>query len=228
MRFYVALGVALVLSCGSNSSDEETTTKGGVGTPCVPDLESDPAFTGFRIADSSAHSAAECGQGSVCLVNHFQGLVSCPAGQPAMAFCTDGEACPAGGECVEGDFIDVDCVPGDCPEGYVCDTVNAGCRSMVCSESTGCLAGSTPVAGEVCGSCDDRNFSDAVYCSCECSSGGCQCPAGFVCAAFGPMLGSMALDGSWCVREGTEFSDVSQCGTVAGHWAPTCQGLPAP
>jgi len=53
----------------------------GVGDPCVPEDEYSPNFSGFSLSEVSTESRSFQCQSRLCLVNHFQGRVSCPYGQ---------------------------------------------------------------------------------------------------------------------------------------------------
>src|SRR5579872_1451049 len=53
----------------------------GVGDPCTPEAEYSTSFTGFNVKEVSTESADYQCFSRLCLVNHFQGLVSCPYGQ---------------------------------------------------------------------------------------------------------------------------------------------------
>ena len=66
-----------ILSCAGS-----LTPKGrAVGDPCVPEDELNPNFAGYVIDQSTLDlNSPSCGSG-VCLVNHFQGRVTCPYGQ---------------------------------------------------------------------------------------------------------------------------------------------------
>ncbi len=55
----------------------------GVGDPCVPEDEYTPTFSAFSAAEVSTESRSFQCQSRLCLVNHFQGRVSCPYGQSA-------------------------------------------------------------------------------------------------------------------------------------------------
>jgi hypothetical protein len=54
---------------------------GGVGDPCIPEDEYDPAFPGFDEKENNAESRSFQCETRVCLVNNFRGRVSCPYGQ---------------------------------------------------------------------------------------------------------------------------------------------------
>lgn len=53
----------------------------GVGSPCIPEQEFDPTFTGFVLEEVNVESKSFQCQTRICLVHHFQGRVSCPYGQ---------------------------------------------------------------------------------------------------------------------------------------------------
>ncbi len=57
----------------------------GVGDPCVPEDEYSPTFSGFALSEVSAESRSFSCQSRMCLVNRFQGRVSCPYGQETGA-----------------------------------------------------------------------------------------------------------------------------------------------
>lgn len=58
---------------------------GGVGDPCVPEDEYTPTFSGFGIGEANVESRSFQCETRVCIVNHFQGRVSCPYGQSGVA-----------------------------------------------------------------------------------------------------------------------------------------------
>jgi len=72
MKLAVTLFAGLLLSACQS---------GGVGDPCTPEWEYEPTFDGFDVREVYLESASfEC-ESRVCLINHFQGRVSCPWGQ---------------------------------------------------------------------------------------------------------------------------------------------------
>lgn len=76
IRSWPALGLsALVLSVFSGCPAQ------GVGDPCVPEDEYSSTFSGFAVGEVSTESRSFQCQSRLCLVNHFQGRVSCPYGQ---------------------------------------------------------------------------------------------------------------------------------------------------
>ncbi|HVR18059.1 MAG TPA: hypothetical protein VMS65_00135, partial [Polyangiaceae bacterium] len=76
---------------------------GEVGAPCLPSDERLSRFRGFAVEELNIDDgSAECASG-ICLVNHFQGRVSCPYGQTEDQ-ALDAPACfvPDTDEPVEG------------------------------------------------------------------------------------------------------------------------------
>lgn len=239
-------GVTLATGCPS----------GGVGDPCIPEDEYLSGFSGFKLGEESIESRAFQCQSRVCLVNHFQGRVTCPQGQAPPTACAPangGAECAADETCTEAELGTACTSDGDCPvEGsWVCDPVSGRCAAHVCSrpgDPNRCyLPGTnTPVRGAVCGQCaadSHRNAEDAVYCSCRCglaegedpnapanaNATFCDCPSGFACAEIRKYvgLGDQQLAGKYCIKEGTSFRSVESCGAVRGHHDTAfCAGLP--
>lgn len=52
----------------------------GVGDPCTPEDEYNPSFSGFSVVEVTIENRSRDCETNVCLVNHFQGRVSCPYG----------------------------------------------------------------------------------------------------------------------------------------------------
>ncbi len=122
----VAAVAALPLACQS----------GGVGDPCTPEEEYSAVFDGFDVAENYIESRSFQCATRVCLVNYFQGRVSCPLGQSATALkpCVGpaDASCAAGESCVASDTLvdvcgtcdpteDPGCVALPCPPGLTCD-----------------------------------------------------------------------------------------------------------
>jgi len=234
--FSIAALAGLPLACQS----------GGVGDPCTPEDEYNPQFSGFAMTEEHIESRSFQCRTRICLVNHFQGRVSCPLGQAASAITDCGgpagandERCDkANGEkCVEsslpGRFV---ChKPNDCQQPNAAPASNAG---KAC-----CLPGTdTPVSVPVCGQCDrkaNRDAEQAVYCSCRCGTADgapeepnfnfCTCPTGFTCSEIRPYigLGDPLLTGKYCVKEGTAYTTgtFNACGAVAGNHEAPCLGI---
>lgn len=157
---------------------------GGVGDPCVPEDEYRENFAGFKLSEENIESRSFQCKTRICLVNHFQGRVSCPRGQQAPTNCTDNEnACQGDEGCVEAGAIIVDCDPTPCGEegaaegncndannfnqacgGRVCDEVGRFCHCEVgecpdgytCGEQKQCVT-------KVCSVGDPDNDPDHCY-----------------------------------------------------------------
>lgn len=200
---------ALPLACQS----------GGVGDPCVPEDEYNTDFAGFKVTEENIESRSFQCQTRICLVNHFQGRVSCPFGQGVA----------------HGD-----------PKTLGCQTSTS---TDADKDKPCCIPGTdTPVDVEVCGQCsltskrDARNdpghSPQAVYCSCRCDVADgeppdpnfnfCECPTGYTCSQIRPNvgLGDKQLTGKYCIKDGTEFTTEGTCGAVQGHFNATqCKGV---
>lgn len=198
-----------------------------------------------------------CGAGSTCTASAWTGpyctLTSVDGGPPLQdptgcasgacsslhhtCQCTSDAQCPAGARC---DPVTTECTKyvchheGDCQSADATDAENAG--KSCCTGDVG-----LPVSTEVCGQCEkgsSRNASEDIYCSCRCGPADgtppdgsvfCTCPFGFECAPIIPYvgLGDAEDSGKFCIRQGSSFTDASQCGTVNGHFDSTCNGTPA-
>ena len=212
LAFAGAVGISAVgVGCGSLVVDPGE----GVGDPCVPSVEYHDDFAGFATSEIYIESGMPDCRSGICLANHFQGRVSCPAGQSEPFACEDDLACPTGTQCTDGLCLD--------PDG-----------------SSGCLAPGTsdPVLTSVCGQCSARRAVEAVYCSCRCGLAEgqppegvgdlCRCPAGYQCQELRPYLGGLdSHAGKYCVKEGTQWSGTGHCGAVTGYWEPRCGGTPS-
>lgn len=124
------LGLLSVVAMASLPSACES---GGVGDPCLPEDEYDPQFAGFKVTEENIESRSFQCQTRICLVNHFQGRVSCPAGQEAPPTCnpTNPGSCS---DCRQSGTYAPDCDPtkddkgaGQCLSG-VCDAAGSFCR----------------------------------------------------------------------------------------------------
>jgi len=127
----------------------------------------------------------------LCLVDHFQGRVSCPYGQdieggaPAPSPVT-GCVTPATGIAVDGKDSD----------GVTVDPTK---QALVLPQ------------------CADRTAANAVYCSCRCANANgqtndganyCKCPDGFGCTQLVPSIGMMTdqgLTGAYCVKNSAQY-----------------------
>lgn len=150
---------------------------GGVGDPCIPEDEYTERFSGFSVEEVNVESRSFQCETRICLVNHFQGRVSCPYGTTDSSI--NSKTAPAPEEtpgCTIPDNAGIPVqVPVDPQLSYrrAADAVYCSCR------------------------CDGPD-PNARY---------CECPSGFSCTRLVEdlSLGSSQLVGSYCVREGTEY-----------------------
>jgi hypothetical protein len=56
----------------------------GLGSVCVPNDEADPTFNGFRFEDVTVDVGSSACDSGICLVEQFQGRVSCPLGNASL------------------------------------------------------------------------------------------------------------------------------------------------
>lgn len=151
------VGLGLVPSCQT----------GGIGDPCTPEDEFNAAFSGFKVTQENIESRSFQCESRICLVNHFQGRLSCPLGQSAKQACSPGgtECTGEGEECKEAGTFAPDCTNDDtslcaglsgacnkggfcecdpdagataCPEPYVCDPESRQCTQYVCHKPNNC------------------------------------------------------------------------------------------
>jgi hypothetical protein len=176
---------------------------GGVGDPCTPEDEYLQDFNGFAISEVNIESKSFQCITRVCLVNHFQGRVSCPYGQTQADI--DGQPPDAGVRCrVPGTNGETTVPPND-PNGVNIDEIRV------------------PVSPQV----KARSAVDAVYCSCRCGGPDpnaryCECPSGYECAELVKEigLGKEQLAGNYCVKAGTVYNP-QQPGSAALCEPPT-------
>jgi hypothetical protein len=193
-------------------------TSGGVGDPCTPDEEYDALFDGFDIAENYLESRSLQCATRVCLVNYFQGRVSCPLGQSAAdlkpcAGPTD-TTCGPGASCVVSDTFAQACDPCDpatdpacvpCPAGLTCDAQQGVCT---CDSSSPSLT----LAGVSYG-CAYFDPSCVPSASAPCAG----LPTSYLCHASGACQSATATpaqnEGKACCVPGTDTPvGVSVCG----------------
>jgi len=179
----------------------------GIGDPCTPEQEYSPTFVGFSSQEVSTEGESFQCQTRLCLVNHFQGRVSCPYGQDAsgnaVAPATNPCATPGIGATVTG-------------------PLNAMGKPV------------DPKAGfAVKAQCLDRTADKTVYCSCRCAdlngtqNGGtfCNCPSGFTCTQLVSSLSAsvdQGLTGAYCIKDGTAYSDSATSNSGLACAGGTC------
>jgi hypothetical protein len=217
----LTFSLAVLAGCSSSSAPETTPSGDGgkndsgttdarahdatgsaLGAPCVPSEESSATFQGFSVEDVSLESnAPTCVTGS-CLVNHFQGRVTCPYGQTAPGMGPKG---PSGSPAAEVSSEDG------------CVTAGASRSSVTATNVSvaGFAAGSVPaqITGAGAG---DRTANKTVYCSCRCANADgktddgatyCACPGGFACTQLITAIGPGSdTAGAYCVLAGTTYT----------------------
>lgn len=110
---------------------------GGIGDPCLPEDEYQLYFSGYSVSELNLESRSFQCETRLCLVNHFQGRVSCPYGQQ-VASSKPNQKCYIPGTTGSDTMIQVDVRPqytkrtrneavycscrcaGDDPEGRYC------------------------------------------------------------------------------------------------------------
>ncbi|HTQ48854.1 MAG TPA: hypothetical protein VMI75_39120, partial [Polyangiaceae bacterium] len=149
----------------------------------------------------------------LCLVNHFQGRVSCPYGQNSTATGS-------------GDTTDKPCMnqkPGD--QNTACCT--PGIYQPVKPTAVVSMGGGDGGTGTgtnytVQPNCGDRTASVAVYCSCRCANvdgktddgaNYCSCPDGYDCSQLVSQTGVAGenLTGAYCVKHNTQYNVNTSC-----------------
>ena len=174
---------------------------GGVGDPCTPEDEYQQNFNGFQVTETNVESRSFQCETRLCLVNHFQGRVSCRLGQGSQLDAA-GKPLPA------GEYAPKCSIPGTNPstDSASLDNINVS----------------------VPGQLTERQTDKAVYCSCRCDGPDknaryCECPEGFKCAKLVDELkitnGAGQLAGSYCIRSGTDYVE-------GGYKSETCRDAP--
>ena len=174
----LALGV-LAFGCQS----------GGIGDPCTPEDEYQQYFSGYEVSEVNIESKSFQCETRLCLVNHFNGRVSCPYGQ------TEGQVAMLN-------------LPQD--------------QQFRLCHIPGTTADNTRIRVPVNKQLTNRRAPDTVYCSCRCAGETdaryCKCPTGFQCTKLlEPInrLGSKELAGSYCIKNGTEYSSAQGGGGIS-------------
>lgn len=173
---------------------------GGIGDPCIPEDEYRASFSNFAVSEVYIESRSFQCETRVCLVNHFQGRVSCPYGQSPESLSLPPDApercrIPGTDGVDAGESVDVPVEPWRVDRAPD-DSVYCSCR------------------------CDGPD-PDAQY---------CECPSGYACEELVPELGTSdgtrtrrQLTGSYCIKSGTKYDPTrhdSDCRTDPD--APIC------
>jgi hypothetical protein len=200
---------------------------GGVGDPCIPEDEYRQDFNGYAVAEVNIESKSFQCETRVCIVNHFQGRVSCPYGQggpPGSALTPDVISRTVGGDDDDNMAPNPDYLP---PENTarcrIPGTDGNHCVDTATNDVAVCGPGATNM-DEITVPVDSqriyRNALDTVYCSCRCkgpdpSAKYCECPSGYECSELVRELGlpgKAQLAGSYCVKAGTAYNPKSPPG----------------
>jgi hypothetical protein len=150
---------------------------GHVGDPCVPEDEYRQNFSGYSASEVNLETGSLSCQTRICLVQHFQGRVSCPYGQEEAALGLP---------------------PDDPRRCRVPGTDGTGSTDAV-TVPVSAWAVERPADATVYCSCRcDGPDPNAHY---------CECPSGYSCEPlvrdFG--FGERELKGSYCVKQGTLY-----------------------
>ena len=165
-KTWLLTGVALFLGALSAGCQS-----GGVGDPCTPEDEYQQFFSGYAFTEVNIESKSFQCETRLCLVNHFQGRVSCPYGQTAT------QAMMAPG-------------PSEYQLCHIPGTSDQGNRIQVAVEHQ--LTSRRPTDSVYCSCRCDGPDPNARY---------CKCPTGFQCTQLlqpNSRLGAAELSGSYC------------------------------
>jgi hypothetical protein len=155
---------------------------GGVGDPCVPEDEYKTGFSGYAAKEVNIESRSFQCETRVCLVNHFQGRVSCPYGQSQESITSQAGASPL--------RCHVPNTTGEVATDQITVPVKAQIRERRPNNAVYCSAR--------CANAKGRTDDGAKY---------YDCPSGFHCAQLidDLKLGSAQLAGGYCIRNGTDY-----------------------
>ncbi len=211
MRIYLLLAIAAGVSFIGGSCGIK-----GVGDPCVPEDEYGTGIPGFAVGEVNVESRSFQCATRVCLVNHFQGRVSCPYGQepetsPAPADgATETAEASVLPDCMGQKRDSLECQPGGKLHMESCQVPGRdGSRWE------------DRIVTAVDPQLVERQAKDTVYCSCRCANAEgktddgatyCECPATFQCKELVDDLGldgGGQLTGSYCIKEGTAYDSSS-------------------
>jgi hypothetical protein len=155
----VIFGALAVASVAALAIIPVACSSGGVGDPCTPEDEYDSSFPGFTVDLQNIESRSFQCATRICLVNHFQGRVSCPLGQAAPQGCDPkgtGTPCAAGKTCTQAQIYAPSCA--------VCNENDPSCTPIPCP-----TVGSTALNCTSLSSFKDCTESDNGNCTCTCT-----------------------------------------------------------
>lgn len=122
----ILTGLFAVVSVGALGLLPTSCQSGGIGDPCTPEDEYNAQFNGFKVTEDNIESRSFQCESRICLVNHFQGRVTCPLGHAAPAACDGpGGHCDVG-ECTEASTYAPYCddKTAVCANGLTCTKLN--------------------------------------------------------------------------------------------------------
>jgi|1185.fasta_scaffold312304_1 hypothetical protein len=175
LTLFAGLALALSGAVGCES--------GGVGDPCTPEDEFFDNFSGFSLGEVNVESRSFQCETRVCLVNKFQGRVSCPYGTNGTA------ADPGTQETVKHNL------PCEVPQfgGYVSVPVDAWRTER------------KPEVAVYCSCRCDGPDPNARYCECP---SGFECTE-IVSSRSSQSTGQEQLAGSYCIRSGSDVDPIT-------------------
>jgi hypothetical protein len=88
-----AFAVATNPNMSCSPRDAVVLVRDGIGDPCIPGDEKFATFGGYGVSEVTVDTNALSCKTGVCVVNHFQGRVTCPAGQTAEEIGAGRAAC---------------------------------------------------------------------------------------------------------------------------------------
>lgn len=161
----------------------------GVGDPCTPEQEYDPAFNGFDEKEVNVESKSFQCRTRICLVNHFRGRVSCPYGQSAD------KAAPAGANPCTVPGTDT-AIEGDPNDPRKKALVSPQCVDRSADKAVYCSCRCADINGQ--------KPSDQTF---------CDCPDGFTCERLVTSIGqgNEGLTGSYCIKNNTKYDAATAC-----------------
>jgi hypothetical protein len=95
-----------------------------IGTPCIPSQETSATFDGYNSSEINLDGIPAQSGAPTCLVDHFQGLVTCPYGQNASG---DAPTCAAPCTTIGGDPV-LGAVEPQCVDRLASKVVLWSCR----------------------------------------------------------------------------------------------------
>jgi hypothetical protein len=173
----------------------------GIGDPCTPEAEYSTSFAGFSFKEVSTESADYQCFSRLCLVNHFQGRVSCPYGQDANR----NNGFPASATAT---------APKGCLTPFINQPVDVKVNGNFVDQT---------LKSTVNPQCQDRRADQTVYCSCRCANLNgktddgavyCACPDGYSCTQLYSSIGGARdsnLTGAYCIKSGSDFDPNAVC-----------------